>query len=138
MKTITVLTSTYNREELLKRLYDSLIRQTCKDFVWMVIDDGSKDHTSELLQRFRQENKIELVYQKQENGGKHRALNRGIGQIETPLTYIVDSDDFLPENAIETILQYHQKYKDMDSLCGYSFLRCYEDGSVNTAYFKKE
>lgn len=138
MKTITVLTPTYNREELLKRLYKSLIRQTCKDFVWMVIDDGSKDHTYELVQSFREENKIELVYQRQENGGKHRALNKGISQIETPLTYIVDSDDFLPDNAIETILQYHQKYRDRDLLCGYSFLRCYEDGRVNTAYFKRD
>lgn len=137
MKTITVLTPTYNRAGLLKRLYDSLINQTCQDFVWMVIDDGSSDNTQQLIQDFQKDNKIPILYQKQENGGKHRALNRGITQIDTLLTYIVDSDDFLPVDAIEIILQYHQKYKDRKNLCGYSFLRCYEDGSVNTAYFKK-
>lgn len=137
MKTITVLTPTYNRAVLLRRLYESLIIQTNHDFVWMIIDDGSSDDTQQMVQDFQQENEITIIYQKQENGGKHRALNRGIRQIETPLTYIVDSDDFLPENAIETILQYHRKYQDKKNLCGYSFLRCYEDGSVNTAYFDR-
>ena len=137
MKTITVLTPTYNRAELLKRLYSSLENQTCQDFVWFVVDDGSNDNTQKVIQDFQKENQIPIIYQKQENGGKHRALNRGIAQIETPLTYIVDSDDFLPKDAIEIILQYHQKYKENKHLCGYSFLRCYEDGTVNTAYFKK-
>lgn len=138
MKTITVLTSTYNRAELLKRLYDSLVKQTCQDFKWLVIDDGSSDNTQQIIRDLQEERKISILYQKQENGGKHRALNKGIAQIESPLTYIVDSDDFLPTDAVETILRYHQKYKDEEKLCGYSFLRCYEDGTVNTAYFEKE
>ncbi|MGN1159546.1 MAG: glycosyltransferase family 2 protein [Lachnospiraceae bacterium] len=137
-KLITVLTPTYNRAALLKRLYDSLVNQSCQEFIWLVIDDGSNDDTEQVMQEFQQENRITIQYQKQENGGKHRALNRGIAQIETPLTYIVDSDDFLPVDAIEMILQYHQKYKTEQHLCGYSFLRCYEDGTVNTAYFKKD
>ena len=71
-------------------------------------------------------------------GGKHRALNMGIATINTPLTFIVDSDDYLPADAVETILLYHRKYKNTDNLCGYSFLRFFEDGSVNTAYFRKD
>lgn len=138
MKAITILTPAYNRAGLLKRLYDSLLRQTCQDFTWFVIDDGSSDDTQQVMQKFREENKVSIFYQKQENGGKHRALNRGISQIETPLTFIVDSDDFLPSDAIEIILQYHEKYKETKNLCGYSFLRFYEDGTVNTAYFRKD
>lgn len=137
METITILTPTYNRAGLLKRLYDSLLRQTCQDFVWFVIDDGSVDDTCQVIHSFQNENKISVLYQKQENGGKHRALNMGISQIKTPLTFIVDSDDFLPIDAIEIILQYHDKYKKTENLCGYSFLRCYENGTVNTSYFKK-
>lgn len=137
MKTITVLTPTYNRAKLLKRLYHSLLVQTSLNFTWMIIDDGSDDDTLQIVKSFQQEDKITIIYLKQENGGKHRALNRGIMQIETPLTYIVDSDDFLPKDAIETILQYHEKYRDEKKLCGYSFLRCYEDGRVNTAYFDR-
>lgn len=136
MKTITILTPAYNRAELLKRLYQSLKEQTCQDFVWMIIDDGSKDETGQVIEAFQKENCISIVYERQENGGKHRALNRGIARIDSELTFIVDSDDFLPKDGVEIILKYHKKYKDTENLCGYSFLRCYEDGSVNTAYFK--
>ena len=113
MNTITILTPTYNRAGYLQRLYNSLIGQTSKDFIWFVIDDGSVDGSQQMIQNFQNENRISILYQKQENGGKHRALNRGIAQIETPLTYIVDSDDYLPSDAIEIILQYHNKYKEM-------------------------
>lgn len=138
MKTITVLTPTYNRADLLKRLYNSMTVQSCQDFMWLVIDDGSSDNTQQVVQGFQEEGKISILYRRQINGGKHRALNRGIAQIETPLTYIVDSDDYLPPDAIEIILKYHNEYKGTENLCGYSFLRCYEDGTVNTAYFKKD
>lgn len=138
MNTITILTPTYNRAGYLQRLYNSLIEQTSKDFIWFVIDDGSIDDTQQMIQNFQKEGLISIQYQYQENGGKHRALNRGISKIETQLTFIVDSDDYLPSDAIEIILQYHNKYKEMKNLCGYSFLRCYEDGTVNTAYFKKD
>lgn len=138
MKTITIITPTYNRVELLKRLYESLRKQTNQDFKWLVVDDGSSDHTEQIIKNFCEEKQIEIQYLKRENGGKHRALNMGIATIETELTFIVDSDDYLPDNAVETVLLYHNKYKDNKNLCGYSFLRCYEDGSVNTAYFKKD
>lgn len=138
MRTITILTPTYNRAELLKRLYQSLKEQTCGDFLWRIIDDGSKDETKQVVESFQREGCIDIVYERQENGGKHRALNRGIAQIDSKLTFIVDSDDFLPRDAVEIILRYHEKYKAAENLCGYSFLRCYEDGSVNTAYFKED
>lgn len=135
-KNITILTPTYNRASLLRRLYTSLVKQTCKEFVWLVIDDGSSDETQQLIKEFQDENLLSIYYEKQVNGGKHRALNKGIAQITTPLTYIVDSDDYLPDNAVEVILCYYEKYRERQDLCGYSFLRCYEDGTVNTAYFK--
>lgn len=135
MKTITIITPTYNRATLLVRLYESLKNQTVFDFEWLIVDDGSTDETKRTVQAFGDANPFPICYIEQENGGKHRALNKGIAQIESELTFIVDSDDFLPTDAIATILSYHDKYKDKDYLCGYSFLRCYEDGSVNTAYF---
>ena len=149
-KTITVLTPTYNREKYLPKLYQSLTEQSSQAFEWLVIDDGSTDGTEKLLQTYQQENRICMRVLRQDNGGKHRALNCGIAQIQTDLTFIVDSDDYLPVNAIEIILAYHSRYSvrfDVKSgqpldrkaggtmLCGYSFLRCHADGSVNTAYF---
>lgn len=138
MSTITILTPTYNRAELLPKLYESLLGQTNSDFDWLVVDDGSTDGTSELIRGYMQEKKIRIFYERQLNAGKHTALNRGIAGIESELTFIVDSDDYLPENAVETILFYHGKYKDTPNLCGYSFLRCHNDGRVNTAYFPED
>lgn len=136
---ITILTPAYNRADLLKRLYESLKNQTNPNFEWLIIDDGSTDHTEQVVKEFCAEQQIAIRYQKRKSsGGKHRALNVGIAMIETELTFIVDSDDYLPEDAVDTICLYHVKYKETPNLCGYSFLRCYEDGSVNTAYFNKD
>lgn len=135
---LTIITPTYNREALLPRLYESLLRQTNPDFEWLVVDDGSEDGTQELILRCRQEGKIQISYKRQENAGKHVALNRGIAMTQSELTYIVDSDDYLPEDAVDIILSCHEKYKDTPGLCGYSFLRCHGDGRVNTAYFPED
>ena len=135
MEKITVITPTYNRGDMLERLSRSLLGQTAKDFCWLVVDDGSGDGTEALVKRWSEENKIKICYQKQENGGKHRALNAGIRRIESPLTFIVDSDDYLPEDSIRIILEYHNKFAGTPGICGYSFLRFYSNGEVNTAYF---
>ncbi len=135
MSTLTIITPTYNRERFLPKLYQSLLLQTNTDFEWLLIDDGSNDGTEALIRQYMEEGKIEIRYEKQPNAGKHTALNRGIQTIRSELTFIVDSDDYLPENAVKTILSYHQKYKNTPELCGYSFLRCHQDGRVNTAYF---
>lgn len=138
MCTVTVLTPTYNRIELLPRLYQSLLEQVNKDFCWLIVDDGSVDGTSELVTSWMQDNQIPIRLVTQENGGKHRALNNGIKRIESEFTFIVDSDDYLPTDAIRTILAYAEKYgqaREKEQVCGFSFLRCYENGEVNTAYF---
>ncbi len=138
MSIVTIITPTYNRAQLLPRLYESLVDQTLQDFEWMVIDDGSKDNTEELIQGYIMEQKIPIHYEKQQNAGKHTALNRGIAQIQSELTFIVDSDDYLTPDAVEIIIKYHNNYRKTDNLCGYSFLRCHQDGRVNTAYFPED
>lgn len=138
MAAITIITPTYNRGELLERLYKSLLEQNNKDFCWLIIDDGSADNTEARAEKWKSEGKIDIVYEKQENGGKHRALNSGIKLTTSELTFIVDSDDYLPAEGIEIILRYHEKYKNATGICGYSFLRFYSNGEVNTAYFPKD
>lgn len=138
---ITIVTPTYNRIELLTRLYESLLEQNTKEFVWLIVDDGSNDGTSERVGQWIQEHKLIIKLLCQENGGKHRALNRAIKEVTTPLTFIVDSDDYLPQDSIQSIMRYvnkYSKYKEDLKLCGFSFLRCYENGEVNTAYFPKD
>lgn len=135
---VTVLTPTYNRKYSLKRLYDSLINQTETNFEWMIVDDGSTDDTKKLIDIFISERKIKIKYIKKENGGKHRALNVGISQIKNEMTFIVDSDDYLTRDAIETINYYYRKYKDSNNLCGYSFLRGYPNKKVNGPAYKEQ
>lgn len=106
---ITIFTPTYNRAYRLPNLYESLKRQTCKDFEWLVVDDGSADNTSDLFNEWQQENDFPIRYQYQENGGKHRAINQGLKLAKGHLFFIVDSDDSLPENAIATIKRYEDK-----------------------------
>ena len=135
--TVTVLTPTYNRKYVINRLYKSLIRQTCKDFEWLVVDDGSSDETDKEIEKYILEHKITIRYIKQKNGGKHRALNAGIATIENAITFIVDSDDYLRENAIEEILEAHKCFNNLTNICGFSFLRCYPNGEINGPKFKQ-
>lgn len=105
VRPITVFTPTYNRADLLKRCYESMCEQTCQDFVWLIVDDGSQDDTSQRVSEWaKKDHKFELQYVYKENGGLHTAYNTAIEQIETPLCVCIDSDDFMPTNAIEKIL----------------------------------
>ena len=75
MKTLTVFTPAYNRAHTIGRTYESLCRQTSKDFEWLVVDDGSKDNTRELVENWIKEGKIDIRYVYQENQGMHGAHN---------------------------------------------------------------
>lgn len=137
MKTITILTPTYNRGGLIEQLYASLEAQTDKDFEWLIVDDGSVDNTRSVVKRMQEVAEFPICYIYKENGGKHTALNVGIRVIQSELTFVVDSDDFLAPNAVETIFRYHRRYKNEPNLCGYSFLRAFPDGKVNGKEFKQ-
>lgn len=129
--TITILTPSYNRGGALDNLFKSLQKQTSKDFEWLLIDDGSTDDTKNIVTEMQQNADFPVRYIYKVNGGKHTALNVGVQQIASELTFIVDSDDTLVPNAIETIFEYHEKYGKQDKLCGYSFLRQYPNGEIN-------
>lgn len=137
---VAILTPSYNRVETLERLYQSLIGQSCQNFSWLIVDDGSTDGTEHLVEEWIRQDKIRIIYRKKENGGKHTALNMGIKEVIESLTFIVDSDDYLTIDAVETVLQYAKKYEGVREklrLCGFSFLRHDSKGKVNAAYFRK-
>ena len=101
-KIITVLTATYNRAHLLPDLYHSLCRQTNPNFDWVIVDDGSNDGTEELFNKWTsEEHSFHIKYLKKTNGGKNLAINDGVKVTKTPFVMIVDSDDFLTDDAIE-------------------------------------
>ncbi len=103
-KTLTVFTPTYNRAHTLGRTYKSLCQQTCQDFEWLIIDDGSTDDTKELCQTFIDEGIIPIRYIYKENGGLHTGYNTAYANITTELNVCIDSDDFMPNDAVEIIL----------------------------------
>lgn len=133
---ITVLTPTYNRGGSIQKLYTSLDNQSIKDFEWLIVDDGSLDDTAQVVRKVQKSADFRIRYIYKENGGKHTALNEGIKNIESDLTFIVDSDDWLKPNAIETVLRYYGKFWDRNGLCGYSFLRVFPDGKINGKEFE--
>ncbi len=98
----TVFTPAYNRAYCLERLYQSLKRQSFRDFEWIIIDDGSTDNTEEVVNGFLRENNFfPIRYRKVQNGGKHRAFNIAVQMAEGELFTCVDSDDFLTDDALE-------------------------------------
>lgn len=103
---LTVFTPTYNRAHTLPRLFRSLCAQTCKEFEWLVIDDGSTDKTEELVRKWIEESVIPIKYIKKENGGLYTGYNTAYANIETELNVCIDSDDAMPNDAVEIIIRY--------------------------------
>ncbi len=133
---ITVFTPTYNRVKKLKELYKSLISQTNQDFEWLIVDDGSTDNTLEYLKKIQEEKIIKIRYEKQENSGKHIAFNKGISLARGKVFICVDSDDTLTSNAIERIAFYAKKYEKEKNLCGFCFLKGYDQNRAVTNEYK--
>lgn len=106
MKTLTVFTPAYNRAYCIEHCYRSLCRQTLQDFLWLVVDDGSTDATRELIEKFISEDKIPIQYIYQANQGMHGAHNTAYKNIHTELNVCIDSDDYMPDDAVEKIVTF--------------------------------
>lgn len=129
---ITVITPTYNRASLLPRVYESLCRQRYKDFEWVVVDDGSTDATKCLFAEGGQlaTAPFTINYIAKENGGKHTAVNQGVKEAQGELVFILDSDDRLPDDALETVAYEFNQVKADATIGGVAGLDCYEDGRI--------
>lgn len=116
-KKITVFTPTYNRGYTIHKCYNSLCKQKFKNFEWLIVDDGSNDNTQNIIEKFIAEKKIVIRYFKQENQGKHVAINNGVKLASGELFFIVDSDDYLTENSLQLIDKYWS-YPKSDKIVG--------------------
>lgn len=113
MAALTVFTPAYNRDYTLPRTYQSLLAQDCKDFVWLIIDDGSTDNTAELVRGWQnKDNGFEIRYIYKENGGMHTAHNTAYENIDTELNVCIDSDDCLAAGAVSKILRKWAEVRD--------------------------
>lgn len=122
---ISILTATYDRAFILPEAYESLKRQSSTNFQWVVVDDGSTDETRSLVEKWIAESVISIEYHYKENGGKHTALNLGVKIASGELCIILDSDDHLSDDAVETIEREWSETSERDRLCGLCFLKGY-------------
>ncbi len=128
-RTLTVFTPAYNRAHTISRTYQSLLWQTSKDFEWLIIDDGSNDNTRELVERWIAEAKIPIRYICQENQGMHGAHNTAYRNINTELNTCIDSDDWMPDDAVEKIVTFWKAHGS-DKYAGIIGLDQTEDGKT--------
>ena len=110
--------------------YKSLCNQTDMRFIWMIIDDGSKDNTESMVSKWIAEEKIKIIYLKKENGGKASALNLGIDNLTTPYAACLDSDDTFYPNAVKKSIMELGNIVDDKQCCGVLALRNSPDGKV--------
>ena len=118
---ISILTPVYNRKDIIKLLFESLLLQTDQQFEWVIVDDGSVDGIEHIIEPFRQRAGFPINYLRQNNQGKHAAVNRGVAAAAADWVFIVDSDDILPPSAISVIRQ-HTRQVD-DSVNGLAYLK---------------
>jgi glycosyltransferase involved in cell wall biosynthesis len=136
---ITVFTPCFNRGSLLPRLYQSLLQQNTTAFEWLIVDDGSTDGTKAVVDTFIEEQKIPISYYFKPNGGKHTAINLGVQKAQGDFFCIIDSDDFLSNNALELIDSGWQKIKDNSKVCGLIGLSEFTNGQrVGDAFLEDE
>lgn len=130
MPKISIHTASYNRVNTLVRVYESLQAQTCKDFEWIISDDGSMDSTEEFVTQWqKQDNKFIIKYSKLPHVGFPRALNDGVGHASSPWFMMLDSDDYLLPETIETIIPWVEEIEHQPMMAGIGMTRCHPDGS---------
>ncbi len=135
---VTVFTPTYNRAKLIGDLYKSLCEQTCYDFEWLIVDDGSEDDTQKIVEGWIEKcNNFSIRYIYKSNGGKHTAINMGAENALGKYFFIVDSDDYLAPNAIQDIIRGFETIPSA-GYAGVGFLRCFENGEIIGTTFDSE
>lgn len=127
--TLTVFTPTYNRAYTLHLCYESLKRQTCRDFEWLIVDDGSTDGTRQLVERWIGEAPFAIRYVYQDNQGMHGAHNTAYEHIDTELNVCIDSDDYMTDDAVKRIVGFWRSNGGPD-YAGIVALDAYPDGEV--------
>lgn len=115
---LTVFTPTYNRAKVLINSYKALCRQSCKDFIWLIVDDGSSDDTKQCVEEWILEGIIRIEYIYQENGGKQRAVNTGVKNCRTDFFGFLDSDDYYCDDTVEKFYDLLNLIKNNNRIAG--------------------
>ena len=134
---VSVITATYNRADLLKTLYKSLLTNSNVEIDWLVMDDGSTDNTKEVIEQFQKDNKIEIKYNYQKNQGKMKAINELVQKATGDVIIDCDSDDCFTQDAFNIIKEEFEKNKNTKDIYGLCFLKQDLQGKNIGKMFKK-
>lgn len=119
---ISIFTATYNRKKELQGLYESLKKQTYKDFEWIIVDDGSSDNTNEVVENFIKNDDMKIIYKYKENGGKMSAYNKGVELANGDIFLCIDSDDRAVEDSLKIVSEKYEEIKNNNEIAGLAFL----------------
>lgn len=131
---LSILTATYNRGELLKKLYESIKQNIFEklEVEWLIMDDGSTDNTKNTVKEFQEENVsgLEIKYFVQENQGKMKAINNLMEYVTGELVTECDSDDYFSKDAFKNIFNSYSGVKDEKDLYALVFLK-FDKNNIN-------
>ena len=127
---ITVFTPTYNRAYTLGDLYNSLLNQSCFDFEWLIVDDGSTDETEQLVKNWLDNGKFVVRYFKKANGGKPSAINYGLQLAKGEYFWIIDSDDTATADGVATCIKWMESLPKDKKFAGVGGLRGDKNGGI--------
>lgn len=131
MKKITIITPTFNRAKTLPKVFESLLNQSFKDFLWIILDDGSTDNTVKVVENFQLLNPFfEIIYKKDKNRHKFLTVLEGVKMVKTPYFMVVDSDDIYPENSLEILISEVEKIENQDDYISVMGLSADENGKI--------
>lgn len=133
---ITFFTPTFNRAPFLSRIEDFLVNQTCKNFVWIIVNDGSKDNTDEVVKEILRRELLPVKFISKPNGGKHSAFKAALEACETTYFQCMDDDDIYLENAVEFFVKKWAEIKseNNDEIGAIRTLSRYPDGTFVTNF----
>lgn len=136
--TITVITATYNRRELLGRLFESLVAQHYDEIEWIVVDDGGSDGTGDAVAEFRRHARFDVQYFRQENGGKNIAVNAGLDRTTGDLVCIADDDDYFVPGVFASVATDFAAIATNEKVAGLSYLTIDPTGEVRGKKFPRD
>ena len=127
---LSILTATYNRANLIIRLYESILKNLNSgiDVEWLIMDDGSNDETEAVISKIRDDNYIYIKYLKQVNQGKMAAINHLMEYVRGDLIVECDSDDYFTDDAFFYIKNAYEEAKYEKDLYGLCFLKHDQNG----------
>ncbi len=109
---LTLFTPSYNRARFLPRLAECVSNQTNKDYVWIIVNDGSKDNTDEVVHTLLNEEQLPIKFISKTNGGKHSAFKEALAQCETTYFQCMDDDDIYDAKAVDFFVKKWKEIKE--------------------------